>query len=108
MGGNSTTDNVSVYNLINIKRVFIRKERMKWFRVPPQIYFERGSIQYLSQVKGKKAFIVTDPTMVKLGFVDKVTYQLDKANIKYEIFSEVEPDPSRPKVKVYGHKKKNL
>jgi acetaldehyde dehydrogenase/alcohol dehydrogenase len=67
---------------------------MKWFRVPPQIYFERGSLQYLSQVKGKKAFIVTDPVMVKLGFVDKVTYQLDKANIKYEIFSEVEPDPS--------------
>jgi len=94
MGGNSTTDNVSIYNLINIKRVFIRKERMKWFRVPPQIYFERGSLQYLSQVKSKKAFIVTDPAMVKLGFIDKVTYQLDKANIKHEIFSEVEPDPS--------------
>jgi acetaldehyde dehydrogenase/alcohol dehydrogenase len=94
MGGNSTTDNVSIYNLINIKRVFIRKERMKWFRVPPQIYFERGSLQYLSQVKGKKAFIVTDPAMVKLGFIDKVTYQLDKANIKHEIFSEVDPDPS--------------
>ncbi|WP_434640141.1 bifunctional acetaldehyde-CoA/alcohol dehydrogenase [Thermoanaerobacterium thermosaccharolyticum] len=94
MGRNSTTDNVSVNNLLNIKRVVIRKDRMKWFKIPPKIYFESGSLQYLCKVKKKKAFIVTDPFMVKLGFVDKVTYQLDKANIDYEIFSEVEPDPS--------------
>ncbi|HOP75052.1 MAG TPA: bifunctional acetaldehyde-CoA/alcohol dehydrogenase [Bacillota bacterium] len=94
MGGNSTTDNVSVTNLINIKRVAIRKDRMKWFKIPQKIYFEYGSLQYLSKMKGKKAFIVTDPFMVKLGFVDKVIYQLEKVPLEYEIFSDVEPDPS--------------
>ncbi len=94
MGHNSTTDNVSVSNLINIKRVALRKDRMKWFKIPQKVYFEYGSLQYLAKIKGKKAFIVTDPFMVKLGFVDKVTYQLDKVPIEYQIFSEVEPDPS--------------
>ncbi|MGE5581255.1 MAG: bifunctional acetaldehyde-CoA/alcohol dehydrogenase [Bacillota bacterium] len=94
MGRNSTTDNVSVHNLINIKRVALRRDRMKWFKIPPKIYFEYGSLQYLSKIKGKRAFIVTDPFMVKLGFSEKVTYQLEKIGIDYQIFSEVEPDPS--------------
>jgi len=94
MGRNSTTDNVSVANLINVKRVAIRKDRMQWFKIPQKIYFESGSLQYLSKMKGKKAFIVTDAYMVKLGFVEKVQYQLDKIPMEYEIFSEVEPDPS--------------
>jgi acetaldehyde dehydrogenase/alcohol dehydrogenase len=94
MGHNSTTDNVSVGNLLNIKRVALRRDRMKWFKVPPKIYFEYGSLQYLSKIKGKKAFIVTDPFMVKLNFADKVTYQLEKVGIDYRIFSDVEPDPS--------------
>ncbi len=94
MGRNSTTDNISVDNLINIKRVAIRKDRMKWFKIPQKIYFEYGSLRYLAKMKGKKAFIVTDPSMAKLGFVEKVIYQLEKAAIEAEIFSEVEPDPS--------------
>lgn len=94
MGKNSTTANVSVRQLINVKRVAARRYNMKWFKIPPKIYFEPGSIQYLEKVKGKRAFIVTDPAMVKLGFADKVLYHLNKANIETEIFSDVEPDPS--------------
>ncbi len=43
-----------------------------------------------------RAFIVTDPGMVKLGYVDKVLYYLRKRPdyVHCEIFSEVEPDPS--------------
>ncbi|HBR29729.1 MAG TPA: bifunctional acetaldehyde-CoA/alcohol dehydrogenase, partial [Firmicutes bacterium] len=94
MGKNSTTDNVSIGNLINIKRVALRKERMKWFKVPPKVYFEYGSLQYLAKLKGKNAVIVTDPLMVKLDYVDKVLYHLKKTGMDYQIFSEVEPDPS--------------
>ncbi|HHZ20615.1 MAG TPA: bifunctional acetaldehyde-CoA/alcohol dehydrogenase [Firmicutes bacterium] len=94
MGKNSTTDNVSALNLINIKRVALRRDRMKWFKVPPKIYFEYGSLQYLQKVKGKKAFIVTDPFMVRLGFVDKITKHLEVTGMAMEIFSDVEPDPS--------------
>ena len=96
-GGNSTTDNVSSVNLINLKRVAKRQVNMQWFKVPPKIYFERGSIQYLSKMPEiTKAFIVTDESMVKLGYVDKIVYQLEKHDnhIHFEVFSDVEPDPS--------------
>ncbi len=94
MGKNSTTANVSTSNLINIKRVAKRTVNMKWFKIPQKIYFEPGSLQYLSKLKGKKAFIVTDKSMVKLGLIDKALYHLEKADIGYDIFSDVEPDPS--------------
>lgn len=94
MGKNSTTANVSTSNLINIKRVAKRTVNMKWFKIPQKVYFEAGSLQYLSKLKGKKAFIVTDKYMIKLGLIDKALYHLEKAGIDYEIFSDVEPDPS--------------
>ena len=96
-GRNSTTANVSSVNLINKKRLAKRRVNMQWFKIPPKIYFEKGSVQYLEAMPGiTRAFIVTDPMMAKLGYVDKVSYYLDKRSDKvhYEVFSEVEPDPS--------------
>ncbi len=96
-GGNSTTANVSSVNLINIKRVAKRRVNMQWFKVPEKIYFEAGSIGYLEKMPDiTKAFIVTDESMVKLGYVDKILYHLRKRHtyVHSEIFSEVEPDPS--------------
>ena len=95
-GHNSTTSNVSSVNLINKKRIAKRRVNMQWFKVPPKIYFENDSIQYLQKMENiERAFIVTDPTMVKLGNVDKVLYYLRKRE-KYchsEIYADVEPDP---------------
>ncbi len=96
-GGNSISGNVSALNLINQKRVAKRRINMQWFKIPDKIYFEYDSVQYLEKMPEiTRAFIVTDPGMVKLGYVDKVLYYLDKRadNIHWEIFSEVEPDPS--------------
>lgn len=70
---------------------------MQWFKIPPKVYFEAGSVQYLEKMPDiNKAFIVTDPYMVKLGFVERVLYFLRKRPdyVHCEIFSEVEPDPS--------------
>jgi acetaldehyde dehydrogenase/alcohol dehydrogenase len=70
---------------------------MQWFKIPPRIYFEKGSIQYLQHMPNiKRVFIVTDPAMVELGYVDKVLHYLQKRreHIDYEIFGNVEPDPS--------------
>ncbi|NLT12309.1 MAG: bifunctional acetaldehyde-CoA/alcohol dehydrogenase [Clostridiaceae bacterium] len=96
-GRNSTTSNISSVNLINKKRIAQRRVNMQWFKIPPKIYFERGSIQYLEAMPNiSRAFIVTDPVMIKLGYVDKALYYLRK-RAQYchsEIFSEVEPDPS--------------
>lgn len=95
-GRNSTSSNVTASNLINKKRVAKRRVNMQWFKVPEKIYFEAGSVQYLAKMPNiHRALIVADPMMVKLGYVDRLTYQLNKnANkVSYEIFSEVEPDP---------------
>ncbi|NLW01520.1 MAG: bifunctional acetaldehyde-CoA/alcohol dehydrogenase [Clostridiales bacterium] len=96
-GHNSTTANVSAVNLINIKRMAKRRVNMQWFKVPKRIYFEPNSIQYLEKMPEiSRAFIVTDPAMVKLGYVDRVLYYLRKRQqyVHSEIFADVEPDPS--------------
>ena len=96
-GRNSTTSNVSSVNLINKKRIAQRRVNMQWFKIPPKIYFEKDSVQYLQAMPNiSRAFIVTDPTMIQLGYVDKVLYYLRKREsyCHCEIFSEVEPDPS--------------
>lgn len=94
MGKNSTTENVSALNLINIKRVSKRRSSMQWFRVPKEIYFEAGSLKYLDGLDAKKAFIVTDRSMDELGYVKKIIGHLEKANISINVFLDVEPDPS--------------
>ena len=69
---------------------------MQWFKIPPQIYFEEDSIQYLEKMPDiERAFIVTDATMVKLGYVDRILYFLRKRPVycHSEIYSDVEPDP---------------
>jgi len=94
MGRNSTTQNVSANNLINIKRVAKRRVNMQWFRVPERIFFEPGSLSYLEKLKGKRAFIVADKFMDRLGYVSKVMGHLKKANFDVNVFLDVEPDPS--------------
>lgn len=96
-GGNSTTHNVSAVDLVNYKRVAKRRVNMQWFKVPGKIYFESGSTSYLAKMPDiSKAFIVTDPSMTELGYVNKVLYQLRKRPdyVHCEIFDQVEPDPS--------------
>ncbi|MGD6941037.1 bifunctional acetaldehyde-CoA/alcohol dehydrogenase [Cytobacillus gottheilii] len=96
-GGNSVSTNVGAVHLINIKKMAQRNNNMQWFKIPPKVYFEKNSTQYLAKMpKISKAFIVTDPGMVKLGYVDKVLYYLRKRPdyVHCEIFSDVEPDPS--------------
>jgi len=95
-GRNSTSRNVSTVHLLNKKRIAKRRVNMQWFKVPPKIYFEYDSIQYLEKMNDiSKAFIVTDPTMVKLGYVDKILYYLRKRDqyCHTKIYSDVEPDP---------------
>ena len=96
-GKNSVGGNVSAVNLLNIKKVGRRRNNMQWFKVPAKIYFERDSIQYLQDMKDcEKVMIVTDRSMVDLGFVDKVTHQLHqrKNKVTIQLFTDVEADPS--------------
>ena len=101
-GRNSIGGNVSAINLLNIKKVGKRRNNMQWFKVPSKIYFERNSIEYLKDCKGiHKVFIVTDRSMVDLGFVNRVTEQLNlrKEKVQVQLFCDVEPDPDIKTVK---------
>lgn len=96
-GRNSTTSNISSVNLLNKKRIAQRRVNMQWFKIPPKIYFENNSVQYLASMpRISRAFIVTDPMMVQLGYIDKVLHYLRKREVycHSEIFADVEPDPS--------------
>ncbi len=96
-GHNSVAGNVSAINLLNIKKVGRRRNNMQWFKVPAKIYFERDSIEYLHQMKEmKKALIVTDRSMVDLGYVSKIIDQLQlrTPEVPYQLFCDVESDPS--------------
>ncbi len=101
-GGNSTTANVSAANLINVKRVAKRRTNMQWFKLPEKIYFEENSIQYLEKMPDiSRVFIVTDETIDKLGYVDRIRYQLMKRPhpVQIRIFNKVEADPSLETIK---------
>lgn len=100
-GGNSVSSNVGAMHLMNIKKMARRNVNMQWFKVPPKIYFEKNAVQYLAKMPNiSKAFIVTDPMMVELGYVDKVLYYLRRRPdyVHCEIFSDVEADPSKDTV----------
>lgn len=96
-GRNSTSSNVTAVNLINVKRVARRTVNMQWFKVPNKVYFEKGATQYLAKMPDiSRILIVTDPMMVKLGYVEKVEHYLRQRRVPVaiEVFSDVEPDPS--------------
>lgn len=61
-------------------------------------YFGPGAREVLPQEIArlglKKAFVATDKDLIKFGVADKVLEVLDKAQIPYEIFSDIKPNPT--------------
>ena len=96
-GHNSVSGNVSAINLINIKRVGRRNNNLQWFKVPSKTYFEPNAIRYLvSMLDVSRVTIVTDSTMTRLGFVDKILDVLGRRQqpVALQIIDSVEPEPS--------------
>ncbi|CVH79293.1 Aldehyde-alcohol dehydrogenase [Clostridiales bacterium CHKCI006] len=96
-GHNSVSNNVSAVNLLNIKRVGRRNNNMQWVKLPPKIYFEKNSLQYLRDMKYmEKAMIVTDRGMYNLGYVAKVEDAIRRRrnHVDLQLFFDVESDPS--------------
>ncbi|MEV7689430.1 bifunctional acetaldehyde-CoA/alcohol dehydrogenase [Streptomyces bungoensis] len=96
-GSTSVSNNVSAAQLLNIKRVTTRRNNLQWFKVPPKIYFEPQSIRYLAAMPDvHRVTIVTDATMTRLGFVDRVGRVLGRREepVTLQIIDDVEPEPS--------------
>ena len=66
-------------------------------------YFGPGAREVLpkeiSRLGLKKAFVATDKDLIKFGVADKVLSVLRNANIPYEVFSEIKPNPTVSNVK---------
>jgi acetaldehyde dehydrogenase/alcohol dehydrogenase len=96
-GSTSVSNNVSAANLLNIKRVGSRHNNLQWFKDPPKIYFEPQAIGYLASMPDvHRVTIVTDATMTRLGFVDRVSRVLQRRHepVTLQIIDNVEPEPS--------------
>jgi len=73
-----------------------------WNFSSPFIAYGDNALEYLAQISGEKAFIVTDKNIVSLGLVKLVTDQLEAKGMTWEIFDEVEPEPSLITIKKGG------
>ncbi|MFZ0929036.1 MAG: iron-containing alcohol dehydrogenase [Syntrophobacteraceae bacterium] len=73
-----------------------------WTFSCPTIVYGDNALEYLLQIRGSKAFIVTDRNIVRLGLAKLVTDQLDAAGIGWRIFDEVEAEPSLQTIKKGG------
>ena len=66
-------------------------------------YFGRGSrVELANEIKNrgyKKVLVVTDKSLIKYGVATKVAKILDAAKIKYQVFSDVKPNPTVKNVK---------
>lgn len=96
-GKNSVSTNVSAINLINTKILAKRRNNMQWFKLPPKIYFEKNSLNYLLDMADmERVFIVCDKGMLEFGYADRVIDTLKRRNtpVMFDMFSDVEPDPS--------------
>ncbi|MFE1920965.1 bifunctional acetaldehyde-CoA/alcohol dehydrogenase [Streptomyces asoensis] len=96
-GNTSVSNNVSAAQLLNVKRVSTRRNNLQWFKVPPKIYFEPQAIRYLTAMPDvHRVTVVTDATMTRLGFVDRVSRVLQSRPepVTLQIIDDVEPEPS--------------
>ncbi|MCQ6307194.1 iron-containing alcohol dehydrogenase [Bacillus cereus] len=67
------------------------------FRMPKSVLYGRNSLGKLgeqSKKLGKRAFIVTDTIMEKLGYVEKCIQQLNKKSITVSTYNKVDAEPT--------------
>ena len=61
-------------------------------------YHGSGAIkEIVTEVKGRglrKAFLCSDPDLIKFGVTGKVTAILDEAGLEYEVYSNIKPNPT--------------
>jgi len=65
-----------------------------WFFRSPEIIFGEDALDYLEEIRGRRALIVTDKNIVALGFVQKVRDALSRSGFETAVFDQVEPNPS--------------
>ena len=65
-----------------------------WIFQSPRIAFGEDALEFLKELEGERAFIVTDKVIRSLGYVDLASKYLEEVDFKVKVFDEVKPEPS--------------
>lgn len=66
---------------------------MWYFRSPRLIVFGEGALDHLKELEGQRAFVVTDKTIAKLGFLEIVMQKLKDSGKEVAFFDDIPPEP---------------
>lgn len=69
---------------------------LRKFVVPEFVYGLDARLlvgKYAKNLGARKALIVTDPGIIEAGWLDEILSELDSYNIKYIVFSDINPNP---------------
>ena len=64
-----------------------------WFFASPQVIYGEGALAHLERLPSKRAVIVTDANLVRLGLAERIR-RAPPPGIETAVFDQVEPDPS--------------
>jgi alcohol dehydrogenase class IV len=71
---------------------------MKTFEVKTKITFGERALDRLAELTDERVMIVADPFVISSGLIRQVESRLEKTRVKYEVFSDIVPDPPIDKV----------
>ena len=71
---------------------------MKTFEVKTKITFGERALDRLAELTDERVMIVADPFVISSGLIKQVESRLERTRVKYEVFSDVVPDPPVDKV----------
>lgn len=96
-GGNIFSENITPMHLLNIKTLALRQENTLWFKVPAKIYYKYGStgeaFKDFKEEGLRRTMIVTDEFIWSM-YGKEVGAKLEAQGLDYQVFSDVEPNPS--------------
>lgn len=72
---------------------------MKIFQADTEIFAGIDTEKVLEKISCKKYIFMTDPMMVKIGISKKIEEIFQRKGIEYEVFSEIEVNPSLESIK---------
>ncbi|MBI1269399.1 bifunctional acetaldehyde-CoA/alcohol dehydrogenase [bacterium] len=91
-GGNITSDNVGIKNLMNYKRVPRRKNFTYSFQTTKNIYVNPGSLDHLKGIEMKSAFVLTTTSAEKRGHLEMVLDRIP-SDCRVSIYSGIGAEP---------------
>jgi acetaldehyde dehydrogenase/alcohol dehydrogenase len=97
-GHSSYSGNTQFEELLNYKMVTVRTENMLWLQLPKKVYFKTGCTpvalkEFYEVYNFKRAFIITDAVLYKLGACDAIIDQLESNGVATAEFFDIRVDP---------------